>query len=1172
MPTTPTPFPPLSCRRRVFYGWFGRETSELATRTAVHVRMGVFLIPSPGKPMPPPPPAARPLAVFPIACALLIACVALTPVRLPAEPPAAEAKVVSYQDDIAPILARRCLSCHGPTKQESDLRLDVRAAMLRGGDFGEPSIVPGDSKSSFLVQVVSGENKDLAMPPKGPRLTPEEIARIRAWIDAGANMPAGEDEQHAQDHWSFQPLVRPVTPLLGDPWVVTPVDGFILERLRQEGLRPSPPADRVMLIRRLFLVMLGILPTPDEVGQFRDDADPRAYQRLVERVLASPRYGERWARHWLDVVRFGETHGFETNRERPNAWRYRDYVIDAFNADTSYDQFVKEQLAGDALDADVGTGFLVAGPYDLVKSQDINLTLAQRQDELADMINTTGTTFLGLTMGCARCHNHKFDPISQRDYYAMQAVFAGVLHGERALAPNADRREQLAATDLRIRDLRRRLARFVPPAGPGFMLIDDATTAGTDQRGLTSWRTPAGNGENPAGKERGHANDPGGVDHSPNLSGGKYTWWKNEPGTPVAAYRAQTRGRFRVWLSWGCGWETHTRDAHYVLDADGDLSTTADQQTLAIVDQQRFAGDQHPPLGKSLWSGFYNAGVYRFEADSVIALVSGKTGTAITADVVALETVVGDQPADTAPALPQLRPAVNARHNVEHIKPIEAKFVRFTIHATSGGEPCFDELQVWSGEVNVAAASEGALATTSGTLPGYPIHQLKHINDGQFGNSHSWISNQRGKGWLQIEFAQPATIDRIEWGRDREEKYRDRLAIDYTIEAAIAPNQWTEIASSADRLPAGQGDAAAITYRFDGVDAQVAAQGRAWLAELNRAEQRRSELALTPAIYAGTFQQPGPTHRLYRGEPLAKREEVVANAPEHFSQLGLDSKSPEQLRRARLADWVAAANNPLTARTIVNRLWHYQFGTGIVDTPNDLGVNGTRPTHPGLLDWLACEAIRGDWSLKHLHRLVVLSNTFRQSSHPRADGLAADGDSRLLWRFPPRRLEAEAIRDNILAVSGVLDLRMGGPGFSAFEVQLENVRHYFPKKSYGPADWRRMIYMTKVRQEQDSVFGVFDCPDASQAVPRRSRSTTPLQALNLFNSIFSLDQSTRLETRLRSDAPLGTESQVQRAFELTFSRPATADELAAAVTFVEEYGLVAFCRALLNANEFLFVP
>ncbi len=1104
------------------------------------------------------------LGVLAVSCGPLLVFITLSG-------PAFADDTVSYAADVAPIFARHCLACHGPEKQESDLRLDVRAALLRGGDFGEPSILPGDSKASFLVQVISGENDDLVMPPEGPRLTPEQIARIRTWIDAGAEMPAGDSERRESDHWSFQPLEEPIPPHLHDPWVANPIDGFVLKRLQENRLRPSPEADRVMLIRRLFLVMLGVLPAPDEVARFVGDQAPQAYERLVDRVLASPRYGERWGRHWLDVVRFGETHGFETNRERPHAWRFRDYVIDALNADKPYDRFVREQLAGDAFGADVATGFLVAGPYDLVKSQDVNLTLMQRQDELADMINTTGTTFVGLTLGCARCHNHKFDPITQRDYYAMQAVFAGVEHGDRPQSLSAERRAQLAAIDLQIGALRRQLARFIPRAGPGVTLIDDEAVEDHQRRGLTLLQSPAGRGTNPAGPERGHASDPGGPDRSPNLSGGKYTWWKNTPGKPVATFLPQTRGTFRIWLSWGCGWETHSRDANYVLDVDGDLHTTTDQQTIATIDQQRFAADQRPPLGKSLWSGFHDAGVHELTSTSVIVLVCGQTGTAITADVIALETVLEDEPAVVAPVLPRIRPAVNSRHNIEQLQPVEAKYVRFTIHGTNGGEPCLDELEVWSGDVNVAAATAGGQATCSSSLPGYPIHQLKHVNDGKVGNAHSWIANEAGGGWVQIEFAQSATIDRIEWGRDREEKYRDRLAIDYTIEAATQPGQWFEIASSADRLPVGSSQQVALTYRFEGVSADRAAAGRQWLAELKRAEQRRAEWSAARSIYAGTFRQPGPTHRLYRGEPTAKREEVVANAPEYFAQLGLSRESPEQQRRIELAEWIAQ-DNPLTARSLVNRLWHYHFGTGIVDTPNDLGVNGTRPTHPELLEWLAGEAIRSEWSIKHLHRLILGSNTFRQSSHPQPEGLAADGDSRLLWRFPPRRLEAEAIRDNMLVVSGVLDLRMGGPGFSAFEVSMENVRHYFPKTSYGPADWRRMVYMTKVRQEQDSVFGVFDCPDASQAVPRRSRSTTPLQALNLFNSVFSIDQSERLAARLRKDAQNEHRSQVQRAFMLALSRPANASELDAAVAFVDSYGLAAFCRALLNANEFLFVP
>jgi hypothetical protein len=273
-----------------------------------------------------------------------------------------------------------------------------------------------------------------------------------------------------------------------------------------------------------------------------------------------------------------------------------------------------------------------------------------------------------------------------------------------------------------------------------------------------------------------------------------------------------------------------------------------------------------------------------------------------------------------------------------------------------------------------------------------------------------------------------------------------------------------------------------------------------------------------------------------------------------------------------LADWIASDENPLTARVIVNRLWQHHFGTGLVDTPSDFGANGTPPTHPELLDWLAAELIAHGWSLKHIHRLILMSHTWQQDSRPRAPAVAADASSRFLWRFPPRRLEAEAIRDSILAVTGVLDLRMGGPGFSGFAVQAENVRHYFPKTSYGPEDWRRMIYMTKVRQEQESVFGAFDCPDASQVAPKRSRSTTPLQAFNLLNSTFVMQQSELFAERLEKESPAADSHRSALALELAFGRPATPQEADEALAFATDHGWPALCRALLNANEFLFIP
>ena len=370
------------------------------------------------------------------------------------------AEAVDFENDVKPIFAAHCIKCHGEDKQKGKFRLDRLATMLRGGDSGEPAIVPFEPEKSFLLKLVRHEEADLEMPPEGDPLTPVEIGVIEKWITGGGKTPEsyGDAKEEAKlTHWAFQPVERPVT--------ARDLDGFVRDKLTENGLRLSPEADRRRLVRRLYLVMLGIPPTPEQVAAYVADKTGWAWRNLVEQVLASPHYGERWAGHWLDLVRFGETHGFEMNRERPTAWHYRDWVIESFNADKPYDDFVREQIAGDALGVDIGTSFLVAGPVDQVKGQDPKLRQMQRMNELDDIINTTGTAFLGLTTGCARCHNHKFDPISQADYYAMQAVFAGVQHGDRKLPPSDEESRQVAALAAKIADHTARLERFIPEVG-----------------------------------------------------------------------------------------------------------------------------------------------------------------------------------------------------------------------------------------------------------------------------------------------------------------------------------------------------------------------------------------------------------------------------------------------------------------------------------------------------------------------------------------------------------------------------------------------------------------------------------------------------------------------------------------------------------------------------------
>ncbi len=965
---------------------------------------------------------------------------ARVPAAEPAERPSAAAasgtEVVDFEKEIRPIFREHCVGCHGPEKQKSGLRLDRRREALRGGDNLGPDIVPGKSAESPLIRLVSGLDPDRRMPARGEPLIPEQIRLLKTWIDQGAAWPddatAGAPDP-ALKHWAFRPVIRPPVPMAPDgaPPAVNPVDGFIRARLAEDHLAPSPEADRRTLIRRLSFDLVGLPPTPAEVAAFVSDDRPGAYAELVDRLLASPHFGERWARHWLDVVRYAETHGFEMNNPRPNAWRYRDYVIRAFNEDVPYDRFVVEQLAGDAVGVDEATGFLVAGAWDQVKSPDVVLTRNQRADELHDMVNTTGTAFLALTLGCARCHDHKFDPIPQTDYYAIKAILAGVQHGERELRP-ADYAERT---------------------------------------------------------------------------------------NKVAALRGELQ---------------HLQDRMDALEP------------VAVVD---------------------TAG-------------SGSGG-------------------DAGPR--RLRRAVASTKNVDRIQPTEARFLRFTVTATTGGEPCLDELEVFippdeskdgGAARNIALADHGTRATASGTYSGLAFHKLEHINDGRYGNARSWISNEAGKGWVQLEFPGVERIGRVVWSRDRspEPQYSDRVATGYRIEVSLDGESWRLVASDADRMPrAAKGE----EKKSSEGSLAVSPEMEALLKRQEALKARVRDLLELPKAYAGQFSQPEPTHRLQRGDPMQPQEVVepgvLSFAAFHGSAPQLTDATREQRRRLVLARWIGSPDNPLTARVIVNRLWQYHFGAGLVSTPSDFGRNGEKPSHPGLLDWLASELMHptGDdarpWSLKHIHRLIVMSATYRQSSDigstdsdagraqavERAEKM--DGSDRLLWRFSAHRLDAEPLRDAILATAGRLDLRMGGPGWSPFEPNENYVRVYTPKKAFGPEDFRRMVYGTVVRQRPDGVFGAFDCPDGGQIAPKRSRSTTPLQALNLLNSGFMMQAAGFFADRLKREGGDSASAEAARAFELAFQREPTGEEIAASTGFIRAQGLELFCRALLNANEFAYV-
>jgi hypothetical protein len=428
------------------------------------------------------------------------------------------------------------------------------------------------------------------------------------------------------------------------------------------------------------------------------------------------------------------------------------------------------------------------------------------------------------------------------------------------------------------------------------------------------------------------------------------------------------------------------------------------------------------------------------------------------------------------------------------------------------------------------------------------------------------LANSTGPGHVELEFPKPQRIERVEWGRDREGRYQDRTAIQYRIEVSEDGKAWTTVADSTDRQPFGR----PVNALLLDVPEHEREKVHKLQTRLEQLDQQLYQVGASRTMYIGNTTAPEVVHLLHRGDVLTPRAEV---GPGVLSEIGprltIDPKSTERDRRAALADWITSPNNPLTARVMVNRIWQQHFGTGLVDTPSDFGKNGSLPSHPELLDWLAAEFLEKKWSLKHLHKLIVTSRTYQQSGRPQDQGLERDAQCRLLWRFPPRRLEAEVIRDSILATTGLLDLKPGGPGFDLFEPNTNYVRNYVPKQKFGPAEFRRMIYQMKPRMRLDDIFGAFDCPDGGQTAPQRSRSTTALQALNLLNSPFLLQQSDAFAERIRKAVPADPSQQVRQAFRLAFQRPPSEREQQAAEKLIAEHGLSALTRALLNANEFL---
>ena len=831
-----------------------------------------------------------------------------------------------FEAKIRPVLVERCYSCHsGEAKRpKGELRLDDRETLRRGGASG-PAIVPGNADESLLIKAIAHADDVSPMPPKG-KLPDPVVADFRRWINLGAPDPreksaASTSPKPVADPawWSLKPIVQASLPTDRTGWTRSPIDAFVLDRLTAKGLKPSPEADRRTLIRRLSFDLIGLPPTLEEIETFLKDAKADAYERLVDRLLNSPHYGERWGRHWMDVVHFAETHGHDQDRIRPNAWPYRDYLISAFNRDTPYPRFVREQLAVDVLypaepALTVALGMISAGPWDESSLRDIREDTIDRAFgrylDRDDMLTTVMSTFVSLTVGCARCHDHKFDPIPQADYYSLQAVFAGTDRADRPYDPDSSlarkRRELTSRRDA----LRRR-----------------------DPTALASLLNPESQAE-------------------------------------VKSWEARLGAKPPVWG---------------VLD-------------LSVKLKQIFPTD-HP------------AGKFRLFAASL-------------------------------PGPVQI---------ISHPEPI-AKIL---------------------------------------SIP-YDKRTLDESRE------------------LTAHVLTKSLDDQI---------------------SALPPPQFV-YAGTNDFAPDGSHRPATV---------------------------------------------PRPVHLLRRGDIL---NPVALAKPGSPSCVGLPSSfqlavdSSEASRRASLALWLTDRENPLVWRSIVNRVWHYHFGRGIVDTPNDFGRMGSPPSHPELLDWLAADFRDGGGSIKSLHRGIVTSSTYRQSTRHNEAAAKLDADNRLLWRQNRRRLDAESVHDAVLLASGRLDRTMRGPSVQHFA--LRKGVHVTPVVDYSEYDWnspesgRRSVYRFLFRTLPDPFLDSLDAADASQLTASRNESLTPLQALALLHNRFMIRQAEFLAKRAEHEAK-SDEDRVRLLFGFVLGRPPDLVEIRDWTAYERKHGPANLARLLMNSSEFLFI-
>ena len=894
---------------------------------------------------------------------------------------------VDFNRDVRPILSEACFQCHGPDAEhrEADLRLDIASQALAKLD-DHFAIVPGNLSESTVVERITSTDADLRMPPPDSerKLSPSQIEIIKQWIQQGAKY---------EKHWAFQPIRDPQIPVVKQKdWVRNEIDAFVLHRLEEKGIAPSPQADRYTLIRRVTIDLTGLPPTPKEVEEYLHDHSENAYEKMVDRVLSSPHYGEKWGRHWLDQARYADTDGYTVDSKR-SIWLYRDCVINALNRDMPFDQFTIEQLAGDLLEKPTTEQLIATGFHrnTLINGEGGTDNEQFRNEEVVDRVNTTGAVWLGLTIGCAQCHNHKFDPISQREYYELFAFFNSSqdvnTRNPKLMVPSPQQRETLGQIEQRLKQAQEKLAAY------------DAA-----KKSLPPEKQNAGKAAN----------------------------WHVVPNLTV--------------------------------------QSTAGATFEKLDDSSYLAGGNNG-----------NSDEYRVQFSSPLRKITA----------IRLETL-------THPSLPQTGPG-----------------------RASNGNFVLNEVELSQGEEHPA---KWLHAMADHSQKDYPVSAAI---DGKM--ETGWAINV-AKGNLNV---------------NRTARFILESPITASPETSLSFKM--KFGAQPARYNIGR-------FRISVTDATVSQLGvpdkerEKLLAAVKKVRDAKAKFVkkIPTTLIMRELAQPRETHVLIRGDFLRHGELVHPATP---AVLTVDRKKQEQkkLTRLDLARWLVDKNNPLTARVTVNRIWMRYFGRGLVQTENDFGYQGTLPTHPLLLDWLASSFMKNGWSQKKLHKLIVTSATYRQASLMREDLAQIDPNNKWLARQSRLRVDAELVRDLALSVSGLLSEKIGGP--SVFPPQPPGVysftqNKYQWKTSTGEDRYRRGMYTFFIRSAPYPMLTTFDVPRFNATCTRRNRSNTPLQSLAMANDEAMIEMARALGNRILKKNFTDDNHRLKYAFQLCLTRPPSSQELA----------------------------